>query len=343
MQNIIKYDIIIKIGFTTLVLIIALLVSSLGTVSAATPLAVNEPAHGLMIQLSTLAPSVSIAKLKTMLNKIRTSHRNPANPGYIDTVVLQDIAKPSGALYTTYLNAITPFLPGGATPAFDRAYIGTVDLPWTGAGSKYIEGIKDAPFRNKNVNVSKTAANNFKVRYPTIVADWYITYEANMSGFWDSNIETSYLAYINQLSAGLSTVRPSKTFLWSPAFWTPLRNQPPWALPDLQTNIADISNKINVPLVLDIQDFVGQSQGASTRLDADAWMDYLKVNWKASTTIAPTVFQINAEQFQINDSGAIVAGDPIEVPERENYYAGEGHKVGPSWEIRYWYERLYGI
>lgn len=297
----------------------------------------SEPPMGLMIQVSSLAPNTSPATLKTWLTKIRRDHRNKSKPGYINTVVLQDVADQNGNLLTSYLDVIRPYLPGGASPAFDRAFIGTVDLPWTGSGSKYIEGIGNAAFRDRNVSLSKTVAQAFKKRYPLVEADWYITYEANLAGFWDTNIKNSYVTYMNQLIPALSSITADKAFMWSPAFWTPYRNEPAWALPDLKTNLTDLFAKVQPPLYLNLQDFVGQSNGASTKEDADTWITYVK-------QIAPTLgkIQLNVEQFKQNADGSIVAGNSTEVPVRENYYVQKGTTLGPSWEIRFWHKRLYG-
>ncbi len=299
---------------------------------------VAEPSQGLIIQVSSLAPTTTPAQLKVWLDHVRNNHRDYTKPGYINNVVLQDIADQNGNLLTSYLDVIVPYLPGGAKQAFSTAYLGTVDLPWTGTGSKYIEGITNADFRNKNVSMSVSSAKAFKARYPKASTHWYITYEANLAGFWQKPTEEAYVTYINQLMASLSAVTPGKTFLWSPAFWTPYRNQFTWALPDMKTNLNDMFNRISQPLVLDLQDFVGQSKNASTKEDAVVWINYIKQN----ITKQPSVLQLNTEQFTINSSGAIVAGTNTEVAARENYYAKNGIKLGPSWEIRYWHKRLYG-
>ncbi|HEX4774875.1 MAG TPA: hypothetical protein VH234_05140 [Candidatus Saccharimonadales bacterium] len=306
--------------------------------SHAASITTGEPPMGLMIQVSSLSSTITPAKLKSYLDSVRKDHRNPNKPGYINVVVLQDIADQNGNLLTTYLDILKPYLPGGSTPAFDRAYIGTIDLPWTGSGSKYIQGIEDPNFRSLNISQSTTLAKAFKTGYPTVKADWYITYEANLAGFWDSNIETSYVTYINQLEQALSGVSSSKAFMWSPAFWstyTSVSNN--MNLPSLQANLKDLFAKIPSPFYLDLQDFVGQSDGVSTEADALTWINYVH-------QLAPQLagLQMNVEQFKQNPDGSIVVGDPIEVPARENYYVKNGIQLGPSWEIRYWHQRLYG-
>ncbi len=298
---------------------------------------VAAPPKGLMIQVSSLSGSTTPATLKRWLEDIRMNHGRSA-PGYINTVVLQDIADRNGVLYTSYLDVIAPYLPGGTTPIFTRAYVGTVDLAFTGAGSKYIEGIESPAFRTENINVSRTAAAAFKARYPRAAADWYITYEANLAGFWDARIEGAYLTYIRDLMTTLSGIRANRTFLWSPAFWTQFADEPGWALPDLHANLTDLFTHLPARLSLDIQDFVGQSGGASSMQSAVSWVRYLQENWGPYLQKV----QMNAEQFRQSADGSIRTGDPAEVAQRERYYRNQHVELGPAWEIRYWHQRLYG-
>jgi hypothetical protein len=306
--------------------------------NAAAPTNAGEPPMGLIIQLSTLQGTTSPATLKRWLEDIRTDHDNRSRPGYINSVVLQDIADQTGSLYIPYLDVIAPYLPGGATPIFERAYIGTVDLPWTGAGSKYIEGIESAAFRTQNIKISVAAASAFQARYPKTTASWYITYEANMAGFWDTHIEGAYGSYISGLMTALAGVAPNRAYLWSPAFWTMYANEPAWALPGLKTNLTYLFSHLPTHLTLDIQDFVGQSGGASSKESAAAWVGYLKQGWSPYLTKV----QINAEQFQTSGDGTLQSGDAVGLPMRESYYASKGIELGPAWEIRFWHKRQYG-
>ena len=298
----------------------------------------TDPPMGLMLQVSSLAPSVSPATLKTWLTDVRRDHRDPTKPGYVNAIVVQDIADPTGALYTSYLDVLAPFLPGGATPAFTRAYVGTVDLPWTGGGSKYTAGIESSTFRSENKTKSVAAAKAFHSRYPQVVNDWYITYEANLAGFWDANLAAAYRAYIVGLSKAFAGVTPHRSLLWSPAFWTMFADEPAWAWPDLKKNLSTLFADLPTRLTLSIQDFVGQSAGATTPQNAAAWVRYLKQGW--SSTLDRV--QINVEQFAQSAGGAITTGSATELPAREEYYRGQGIELGAAWEMRYWHSRLYG-
>lgn len=103
----------------------------------------SEPAHGLIIQVSTLSPTITPAKLKSWLDQIYQQNNisSKSTNGKIDSIVLQDIADTNGNLLTDYLDVIAPYLPGGATATFTKAYVGTVDINWGASGSKYIEGV----------------------------------------------------------------------------------------------------------------------------------------------------------------------------------------------------------
>ena len=312
--------------------------SAAAAASAPAAGAAGEPSMGLMIQVSSMPGAVSPATLRTWLERIRIDHHDRSKAGYVGTLALQDIASATGALYTSYLDVIAPYLPGGATPIFSNVYVGTVDLGWTGKGSKYIEGIESAAFRAQNIKVSVAAAKAFRARYPKIVTDWYVTYEANLSGFWDAKIETGYRSYIAQLMSALSRVRAGRAYLWSPAFWTSYANEPAWAQPGLKANLSDLFTHLPTHLTLDVQDFVGQSGGAASKESAAAWVGYLKKYWHASLAKV----QINVEQFTQSANGAISAGTTSEASVRERYYASKSIELGPAWDIRYWHQRLYG-
>jgi hypothetical protein len=316
-------------------LFLGLLVAAAGSVRASVA---ADPPMGLMLQLSSLAPSTSPATLKTWLDDVRRDHRDPAKAGYINTIVLQDIADPAGALYTTYLDVLAPYLPGGATPAFTRAYVGTVDLTWTGGGSKYIEGIENSAFRGRNVRKSLAVAKAFHSRYPKVVNSWYITYEANLAGFWDPSLAAAYRSYLVQVTSAFEAVVVNGAVLWSPAFWTMFADEPVWAFPGLKRNLSKLFSGLPTRLALNIQDYVGQSAGRSTPESAAAWVRYLKQNWASHLDGV----RVNVEQFIRSTDGAISSGSASELPARESYYRHQGIELGAAWEMRYWHARLYG-
>lgn len=327
--------------FNRIAAVVAAVGLTVGLLVAAGPAGASvgtDPPMGLMLQVSSLVPAVSPATLKTWLSDVRRDHRDSTKPGYVNTIVLQDIADTTGALYTDYLDVLAPFLPGGATPAFTRAYVGTADLPWTASGSKYIQGIESSTFRKQNITTSMVAAKAFRARYPQVVNDWYITYEANLAGFWDANLTAAYRTYIVGVSHAFAEVTKNRAVLWSPAFWTMFADEPAWAWSDLHKNLSTLFTGLPTRLTLSVQDFVGQSNGASTPQSAAAWVRYLKQGW--SSTLERV--QVNVEQFAESAGGAMTTGSTSGLPTREAYYRDQGIELGAAWEMRYWHSRLYG-
>ena len=105
----------------------------------------------------------------------------------------------------------------------------------------------------------------------------------------------------------------------------------------LLINLTALFTGLPRPLIMDLQDFVGQSSGNHPPSSAVSWINYLKANFGSLLAAV----EINVEQFTITSGGAIVAGDNAELLARVIYYQGQGVTVGPSWEIRYWYTRLH--
>ena len=157
-----------------------------------------------------------------------------AKPGYINTIVLQDIADPTGALYTSYLDVLAPYLPGGATPAFTRAYVGTVDLAWTGRRLEVPRGHRESGVPEPERHEVPRRRECVPRPLSQVVNSWYITYEANLAGFWDANLAAAYRSYLVQVTKAFAQVVAKRAVLWSPAFWTMYADEPAWALPGLR-------------------------------------------------------------------------------------------------------------
>jgi hypothetical protein len=256
-------------------------------------------------------------------------------------IVLQDIAGPDGVLKADYLDAITPYLPGGARACFRRAFVGTVDMPWTGAGSKYVEGIQSSSFRAQNVALSKSVARAFVARYRQLKINWYLTYEADLNQLYYPSVQQGYAALFSGEMQALAAIRPRATFSWSPAFWYPysVYSTNTAGMTQLRSMLVDLFSTLRTyggVQLLDLQDFVAGSacQPPGNRMtpsDVVGWARFL-----ASLQQLPEV-QINVEQYAVNCStGGIGPGDPREVANREAFYAGQGLKLGPSFEVRYW-------
>jgi len=307
--------------------------------SAAAGAATSAPGvASLIIQVSSLTP-YSPATVKAWLNSTCSTQVGP--PPAASTVVLQDIGGADGVLSARYLDVIAPYLPGGTRPCFGSAFVGTVDLAWTGVGSKYVEGIQDPSFRQRNVDLSTALASKFVARYPKLRVGWYLTYEADLNELYYPAVEQAYASLFTAEVASLNNIHRGRV-MWSPAFWFPygaysqniagmagLRS----GLSALFVSLASAGTGLDV---VDLQDFVSGSacQPPSNRMtpsDVIGWTSFLQ-----GLQGAPVV-QVNVEQYAFDCStGAVLAGDPAEILAREAFYANNGLVLGPAFELRYW-------
>lgn len=289
-----------------------------------------------MIQVSTLAPSYTPADLVSWLQRIcQTSHGGD--------LVLQDIAVGDGPLLTSYLDPIVGFLPGAsAHPCFKRVFVGTVEPYWSGPGNAYVQGIEDPAFVSQYLARSANVAAEFVARYPKVVTDWYISYEASMNDLYYPQVLASYTSMLSSALSTFAGIRPRAKVLWSPAFWYPysvysqntlgmttLRQN----LTQLFTTLARVGSGIDV---VDLQDYVAGSgcqpvDNQVTPADAVGWARFLE-----GLGVVPQV-SLNTEQYALDcATGGIGPGDPTEVLAREAFYQSQGVELGPAFEIRYW-------
>jgi hypothetical protein len=193
----------------------------------------------LMVQVSSVAGRpAAVADLVAAMAHIRAQHRG-AGAGLVQNLVLQDLTStaPGSELAVDVLDAIAPYLPGGATPAFDNLFVGTTIEPGPPAGasewSPYVEGVLDASLRAAYVHTSAGLARAFVDRYPFVVHHWYLTWEAFLppmmyaDGFPGqradpSRIRAAYVELVGEVTAALNAVRGGRAFVWSPAIDRPL-------------------------------------------------------------------------------------------------------------------------
>jgi hypothetical protein len=355
-----------------LVLVVAALVGPTIAASASTvttAVSTGGPAKGLFIQLSSW--SWGPAALTDWMNYICQTHRDPAQPGYIRDLVLQDVATPdpnasptqnppvaNDQLLGADIDALLPYFPGGNGPCqFDNVFVGTVDLQ-AAAPDPYRTGIQD-PNRRWNVLLrSRTVADAFAAHVqssanPSVIFHWYVTYEAMLNYFTDSSVEQGYLAFMLEYIHQLSAVAGGKAFLWSPGF-DQLPTDYPVGSPSrtqLQSTLQSFFSQLKAqaaaydsygstsggPLWLDLQDHVGSMDcyvTPMTAVDAATWFSFLG----SLTTF--TSLRMNVEQFRHQDPASctspLVAADPAEVTNREAYYGSQGIVLGAAWELRFW-------
>jgi hypothetical protein len=312
--------------------------SGTAPVQSTAPAAAPAPtgSRSFILQISSLAPTFSPATVVDWLQ------RACAAPGPPRDLILQDITNADGTLASAYLDALQPFLPGGTSACFARVFVGTVDMTWTGQGSKYVEGIQDAGFRAANLAQSQTLAREFVARYPTVPVDWYLTYEANLNDFYYPSIEGAYRSLLTEEMQALSALRPAATFAWSPAFWYTYSSYSSnvAGMTQLQTRLqaflGALAQDAGGIQMLDLQDFVAGSScqpsgNRSTAADATSWAEFLD-GLGLIREVA-----INVEQYAVDcATGALGPGDPAEIRARESFYVSHGLTLGPAFELRYW-------
>jgi len=313
----------------------------IGVVTAATSgagaatTATASPPPAVFLQVSSLA-SFTPATVRQWLQAFCSAAGEPPE------LVLQDVASAKGMLLTHYVDAIAPMLPGGSDACFSRVYVGTVDLQWHGAGTKYDDGVKDPAFRAKYLRLSLDAARGFRSRYPYVRNDWYLTYEANLNDLYYSRVAASYRSLLTRAIHGLSSLRPGRAMLWSPAFWYPYERYRSNAagMAGLKAHLVDLftatqrasGGRMHVAL----QDFVGGSSceppaNRTTPRDAVGWIGFLH-----SLQLLENI-SLNVEQFtKTCATGAMKPADRSEVLARERYYRDAGVTIGPAFELRYW-------
>ncbi|HET6910934.1 MAG TPA: hypothetical protein VFH54_16505 [Mycobacteriales bacterium] len=291
----------------------------------------------VMLQLSTVASAASPTQLRGWLRQICPSGVKPAG-----RIVLQDIAGTDGALLTSYLDVIEPFLPGASThPCFGKVYVGTVEPNWTGTGNAYVDGVQDATFVSSYLAQSAQVARAFVARYPQVTTNWYVTYEANLNDLYYPSVESAFQTLLSGEIQARSAILPGREVMWSPAFWYPYSSysQNTLGMSGLSTSLTTLFTALRASgglTIVDLQDYVSGSscQPVSNRMtssDAVSWVKFLR-----GLTNAPQVL-INTEQYGIDcATGGITNGTPSEVLARESYYQANGLTLGPAFELRYW-------
>ena len=321
----------IPIGLT------ALMISGMTGIAAASRPAPGPASPSVMIQLSTLSSAVTPSGLKAWLNTICPSGVSPTGQ-----LVLQDVASDSGTLLTGYLDVLAPYLPGGSRhPCFSRVYVGTLEPVWTGPGNAYVDGVQDAAFVSNYLAQSNAVANAFVARYPQVVTDWYLTYEANLNELYYPQVSSAYVTLLTGELQSRQALRRNRHVMWSPAFWYPYSSYHTNTLgmAGLTTNLTTLFSALKTfggIETVDLQDYVAGSScqpvaNRVTAADAVGWVGFLN-----GLGQIPNV-AVNAEQYGLDCStGGITNGNPTEVQSRENYYRSNGLSLGPAFELRYW-------
>ncbi len=285
----------------------------------------------MFVQVATLGPTYSPAEVRSWMGRICRGRE----------VVLQDVAGQDGRLFEAYLDVIAPYLPGGSKACFSRVFVGTVDLAWAGAGSKYVEGVQDAAFQQRYLSMSDTAARAFVARYPRLKFDWYLTYEANLNQFYYPAVHQAYTSMVTAEMKNLRSIRRGAV-MWSPVFAFPYSAYSGnlAGMTQLRANLVDffatLAREAGGLQILDLQDYVAGSAcqpdwDRTSPQDAVGWVNFLLGLQQIKTV------ELNVEQYAFNcATGTIGPGSATELAARTSFYNSQRIRLGPAFEVRYW-------
>ncbi len=317
----------------------------------AAPIAWNNAIKkGLFIQLpyAKRDKATALLQLESDLQHVCTHHRNPSKDDYVNNLVIQRIANRNGTLYAAELDKIID-----KWHCFDYKFIGTVSPRWDSSnpcytgGHLYTQGIKSKCNRDEFERISRIAVSNFIARYPTIGAyHWYLSYEANLNAFVvDPAIRQGYARLFLQMVNMFHGVKPNRSTLWSPAFWTKYSSTTQTHRNTLATQLRLLfqypqvysHNSKGVNWV-HFQDKIGDfwcSPNKPSTTDVVNWRNFLL---STQSSYLDDV-RINMEMFRRNCStNGLQAMTPAEAyPIENNYEAKLGNTtLGASFSLRYW-------
>ena len=331
--------------------------------TAAAPVGWQPQRISVMVQVSSVAAQTNgAARLAAVLDDIRLHHRDSSRPGFIQNLVLQDIAPASGTgsqLFTGVLDVVAPYLPGGTRAAFDHVFVGTLLETPAPAGapsswSPYVEGIASPALRSAHLAASTRAAAAFVARYPSIRVDWYLSWEAFLAPLMyadsfayptpprivPSVLRADYLDYQKRLVAALSGIRPGRAFLWSPALdrsWAQISvdGQGTVVPANLRSYFGAMQSATGGRLWLDVQDGLSRPclevGGAAGNTIAD------RVDWfhrLATMSLPLAALQVNAETFVSPYCPGV--SSPAQVLSRLYAYEQGSIPIGPSFDVFGW-------
>lgn len=264
------------------------------------------------------------------LDHVRAFHRDRSKDDFIYNAVLDEIGDEWGIHPNVAI--IRDYLPGGTKVTFDNVFVGSHFIPWTGSGSAYDAGMKDAGHRWANLGIQRALWDQFATGYP-FAWHGYINHEGVLDWLDDSWLAACYEAYLIQCRRDLDAVTgtvATRALLWSPAIWSgkPLTSGEEAAISRLFSRVKSFANPgVNW---LHFQDMMGRGRTDISQWDVKQWYLELK-NASPWSSLG-----VNMEMFTKDQLGNIVPEEPTVIQAREDWYENQGIPVRSSWEMRYW-------
>lgn len=278
--------------------------------------------------------SISTSELQAACEHIRAEHRDPSKEDYVYNLVINEIGYDNGALRTSALDVLKPYLPGQPKQAFDNLFVGSSILPWNGPGNPYREGISDGDFRWANLQLQDTLWRAFDQQYGSQIAPFhfYINYEGVLSYLDEWSVKAGQEAYLVQSVRDAHDIHPDRSIMWAPAVWrTNAMTQAELnAVSQMFGAVKWYANQyghdhgVNW---LHLQDMLGRGWGGIDLWDVKAWYDQLASLGQFDS------LRVDTELFTPSYQPIPLA----EYQARMNFYDQHNIPVGASWELRYWY------
>jgi fumarate reductase subunit D len=204
--------------------------------------------------------------------------------------------------------------------------------PYTGPGTRYIEGMLNDSWRWENL-VAQDDGHRAALATidPALFRGWYITEEADLAALTNVELRTKLGWYLIELIRRQWAIKPAPV-VWSPfgtgnvttavvnAYRTLLVGVLGW----LKTN-----DGIDVKPEVHFQSGVGAKH--HTAATATTWGTRLKV---ATTRVS---FFMNVEHFIRNPAGGFMPMPLAQIQSAESAFRTAGLSLGFLWEMRYWY------
>jgi len=296
--------------------------------------------RSIFLEVSSLTPE----RIVSIVEDIRAHHRSGTDRVY--NLVLTNIADIGGALYVAQLDALRPYMVGGALAACDNVFVGTRWLPWDWAkyGADPAQwynhyavwgGILNGQYRWDNLFYNQKVWKAFKERYALPWQHFYVSMEMDVGSLYHSalglQIKSAYEAYLIQSCKDARVVESSRSVLWSPFHWDKFgrvtaaqRNELRVQLNSMMLNVKNLSGTAGINF-LDLQDGLGARPGIVTVSDAAAAFSTVASAYPFASA------KMNVEWYRATSSGFVADNASA----REAEFLASGITTGAVWEGRY--------
>lgn len=269
--------------------------------------------------------------------------------GEIYNLVLTSICDQQGNLYDQ-LDAIVPYLPGGAKKACDNVFVGSNWKIWDPAvyGANKSEwfnhyavwgGYLNERYRWDQINLTEKAWKAFKAKYDLPWMHFYVSNEGDLQSWGHPTLGDTVSrvseALLVELCRRAKEIEPHRSVLWSPFCWTPYTQVPSTEKARMSAAMFRVFANVEVYSgmgvnFLDLQDGVGARAGVTKPQDAALLHDDIAKSYPFPS------LRMNVEQFAATSAGFVATP----TAEREKFYSDRGIQAGACWELRYWFENV---